>query len=100
MLVSHDVIKNSSQRIVDPEVLEQLKTNIETNFHFQMVFRFLIVSTLRFLLFCLTWHLHVGRERLPCWLVVVFEKYLSGTIFLVACLLFSKYTFLPIRRPY
>ena len=41
-------------------ILEQLKTNIETNFHSQMVFRFVIVSTLEFLLFCLTWHLHGG----------------------------------------
>ena len=39
-----------------------------------MVFRFLIVSTLGFLLFCMTWHLHGGRERLPCWFKVWYLK--------------------------
>ena len=33
-----------------------------------MGFRFLIVNTLGFLLFSMTWHLHGARERLPCWL--------------------------------
>ena len=42
------------------EILEQLKTNIETNFQVEFFFPFVIVSTLEFLLFCVTWHLQGG----------------------------------------
>ena len=43
------------------DVLEQLKTNFHTN---SKGFLVLKLSMLEFLSFCVTWHLHDGRERL------------------------------------
>ena len=68
------------------EILEQLKTNIETNVHVEMFFffSFVIGGTLEFLLLCVTWHLHGGLYRLSCWLKsVVFEGIFSGMVFLI-----------------
>ena len=53
-------IVDPSEILLSCNIIGQLKTNIETNLRFQMVFCFVIVSTLEFLLLCVTWHLHSG----------------------------------------
>ena len=65
---SHDVTKFQTSellillRFYFHDVLEQLKTNIQTNFHSEWVLGLVIDYTLEFLSFCVTWPLHDGRE--------------------------------------
>jgi len=43
-------------------LLEQLKINIYSNFHFEKVLAFLLYGALEFLSFCVTQHLHSGLK--------------------------------------
>ena len=64
---SHDVTKTQTTklsillRFYFHGVLEQLKTNFQTNFRFRRVLDF-VIGTLEFLSFCVTQHLHDGQE--------------------------------------
>ena len=64
---SHDVTRIQTTklsillRFYFHSVLKQLKTNFQTNFRFKRVLGF-VIDTLEFLRFCVTRHLHDGRE--------------------------------------
>ena len=65
---SHDVTKIQTKkpsillRFYFHGVLEQLKTNLKTKFRFKRVLGFVIECVCQFLSFCVTQHLHDGRE--------------------------------------
>ena len=86
---SHDVTKIQTTklsilvRFYFHEVLGQLETNCHTNFRFKRVLGFVTESTLEFLSYCVTWHLHDGREGCHVgWKSDVFRRILLSKQFM------------------